>query len=149
MTAADAPWYARGLCFECTGCGACCRTHGDCEYVFLTDGDVAAIARHLAMSRVDFLNEHCESDPTATWLVMPSAACIFLEDGARCRVYPARPVQCATWPFWTENLRSQEAWERQVLAVCPGAGRGRRHSREEIEQTARARDARYGIDFHT
>ena len=35
--------------------------------------------------------------------------CVFLkEDPERgrktCSIYPVRPLQCRTWPFWPENL---------------------------------------------
>ena len=50
--------------------------------------------------------------------------CIFL-DGAsrRCSIYPVRPAQCRTWPFWNSNLESPEAW-REAQSGCPGMGRG-------------------------
>jgi Fe-S-cluster containining protein len=55
--------------------------------------------------------------------------CIFYENG--CVVYPERPIQCATFPFWFQNMRSPSAWE-QVRLRCPGAGSGRLFSKEEI-----------------
>jgi len=43
----------------------------------------------------------------------------------RCLVYEARPAQCRTWPFWPENMNAR-AWDREVVAFCPGVGKGRR-----------------------
>ena len=48
--------------------------------------------------------------------------CIFWEKG--CTIYPVRPTQCRTFPFWRENLESPAAWDA-VESVCPGAGSGR------------------------
>ena len=54
----------------------------------------------------------------------PGGDCIFWDKSAGCTVYPARPVQCQTWPFWPENVESPEDWDR-VRSVCPGSGHGR------------------------
>jgi Fe-S-cluster containining protein len=61
----------------------------------------------------------------------PGGDCIFWDKQAGCTVYPARPVQCRTWPFWPENVKSPDAWEH-VCQVCPGSGHGRVYSVEEI-----------------
>ncbi|HUT77807.1 MAG TPA: YkgJ family cysteine cluster protein [Polyangia bacterium] len=147
MTGYERPWYRTGLRFECKACGACCITHGDCEYVFLADADVRAIAAHLGQAPADFLDSCCESAADSTWLKMPGAECVFLEGRARCLVYPVRPRQCADWPFWTENLIDERTWAGNVLAFCPGAGHGRLYPVREIERIACERDAWYGIDF--
>lgn len=44
--------------------------------------------------------------------------CVFLRDN-KCLVYNARPRQCRTFPFWSENLRSKEAWE-ETRERCEG-----------------------------
>ena len=53
--------------------------------------------------------------------------CVFLrwdENGkSGCALYGARPRQCRTWPFWTENLRSEASWKR-VAGNCPGMKNG-------------------------
>jgi Fe-S-cluster containining protein len=62
--------------------------------------------------------------------------CIFLREvaGKRCCViYPVRPNQCRTWPFWPENLSYPDAWNR-AAARCPGINHGRYYSGEEIER---------------
>jgi Fe-S-cluster containining protein len=57
---------------------------------------------------------------------------------ARCRVYPVRPRQCRTWPFWAENLR-RHVWYGEVRKRCPGVGKGRRYGAEEIESIIQGR----------
>jgi Fe-S-cluster containining protein len=61
----------------------------------------------------------------------PGGDCIFWDKTAGCTVYPARPIQCQTWPFWPENVETPDDWER-VRGVCPGSGRGRVYSVQEI-----------------
>ena len=66
----------------------------------------------------------------------PGGDCIFWDEQAGCTVYPARPVQCRTWPFWAENIESPADWEH-VRRVCPGSGRGQWFSLEQIQASAR------------
>ncbi len=53
--------------------------------------------------------------------------CVFLrrdDDGkAQCAIYPVRPAQCRTWPFWPDNLSSPRSWQR-ASRHCPGITRG-------------------------
>ena len=130
------PWYAKGLRFECSQCGNCCKNHGAYTYVNLSPADTRRIAAHLGLSRTDFLREHCELEPGFfPHLRNDGEACRFLTAEGRCRIYPVRPVQCATWPFWRENLE-RETWDGPVRTCCPGIGQGPTHSAEEIERRA-------------
>ena len=70
--------------------------------------------------------------------------CVFLDrqsvpGKAVCSVYTTRPVQCRTWPFWPENLRTQESWTTvKRVTPCPGMDAGRL---VKIEQIRIQRDA--------
>lgn len=136
------PWYAAGLRFECTRCGSCCRNHGDYAWVYLADADVSAIAAYVGLSEAELLARYCREEDGWTALRMDRPACPFLRDDQSCAIYPVRPKQCATWPFWKENLR-RATWEGPVKACCPGIGRGPTHSRAEIERSARETEAWY------
>jgi Fe-S-cluster containining protein len=84
--------------FECTGCGECCRWPGS---VLLTDGDIAALARHLGMPEQEFIDRHTRLAPNRIQLALLDKAdgsCAFLE-GSRCGVYTVRPEQCRSFPF--------------------------------------------------
>lgn len=136
------PWYHKGLRFECTQCGNCCRNHGDYTFVYLAERDVTAIADHLGLSRARFLERYCQEVEGWVTLRMDAPACPFLQADARCGIYPVRPKQCATWPFWEENLE-KEAWEGSVRDCCPGLDQGPLHSAEEVERIARETEAWY------
>ena len=79
----------------CRQCGACCRWPGD---VRLEDGDIAALAAFLGMDEEAFIARHTKlaRDRRALSLIEQpgTTRCEFLEGESRCRVYPARPVQC-------------------------------------------------------
>ena len=48
--------------------------------------------------------------------------CVFLKaDG--CSVHAAKPLQCATFPFWPEMVDNRREWLR-TAAWCPGIGKG-------------------------
>lgn len=125
-------WYAGGLRFECQpGCGNCCVNHGDYEYVYLEGDDAERLARHLGLDLPDFHDRYTELDDEFPVLRMDRPACPFL-DGTRCSVYPARPTQCRTFPFWKNNLTSRGAWSR-LRGFCPGIDQGELHPLRVIQ----------------
>ena len=135
-------WYAAGLAFECTGCGRCCA--GPAEgYVWVTIEEIAAIAEHLGLAEADFRKKYVRKVGRRYSLVEDriSKDCVFLTangDGGRgCEVYPVRPRQCRTWPFWPINLTDPDSWSLAGLR-CPGINRGDTHECDEIERKRKA-----------
>ncbi len=59
----------------------------------------------------------------------------FVAETRHCKVYPVRPTQCRTWPFWQSNIESSEKWG-EVCKECPGAGQGAFFSLEDVEERA-------------
>jgi len=137
------PWYHKGLRFECQRSGNCCRTHGEYAYVYLAPADVTAIAAHLGLDEPTFLERHTAEDEGYTILRIDDPACPFLGEGNSCRIYPVRPKQCATWPFWQENLDDRARWEGPVKDCCSGIGKGAWFSVEEVERLARETEEWY------
>jgi hypothetical protein len=60
----------------------------------------------------------------------PPCDCVFYQEG--CLIYPVRPYQCRSYPFWKKNLVSPREWSNAARS-CPGVNRGRRHPLREIE----------------
>ena len=125
-------WYAEGLQFECTQCGNCCT--GAPGYVWLNDVESEAIAAHLGLSREAFHREYART-VHGRWTLnerwnhgVKGYDCVFLRRDeasgkAMCSVYSVRPIQCRTWPFWPQNLRSSRSWHR-AAQTCPGMNQG-------------------------
>lgn len=125
-------FYEQGLKFECQGSGKCCTSHGEFGFVYLTKEDRERFAKHLKLSLGEFKKIYCDRTQ-GIWHLKEDKAkpdCLFLKD-KRCSVYEARPNQCRTWPFWPEVMNAK-AWKLEVESFCPGVGKGKLWSKEEI-----------------
>lgn len=126
-------WFKDGINFECTGCGDCCRSpEGEDGFVYLNGDEIEAISKYLKLDKKTFLKEYTEKRSTGIVVRDPQLDCIFMKDN-RCEIYEVRPAQCRTWPFWEIALVKRN-WESKVLTVCPGIGKGRHYSLEEIKK---------------
>ncbi len=130
------PWYSAGLHFECVQCGNCCAGPDE-GYIWITKPEIEMLAEHLDLSierlQAQYLTRYGPRTSIRERAI--SHDCVFLKkigSGRGCGVYPVRPNQCRTWPFWTGNLRSPEEWKR-TARKCPGINRGRFYSFEQIE----------------
>jgi uncharacterized protein len=126
----NTPWFRDGLAFSCTRCGACCT--GAPGYVWVSPEEIERLAEFRGVSTSEFSAKFVRRVGNRHSLIeRPGGDCIFWDKHAGCTVYPARPVQCQTWPFWPENVESREEWDR-VRSVCPGSGHGRLYTVDEI-----------------
>jgi Fe-S-cluster containining protein len=119
------PFFERQpLRFECTRCGRCCLAGGG-YYVFLNRCEAEEIRTYLGLSRSWFrrryLRRLADGDRVASW--RDDGGCVFLDSAGKCRVYPVRPRQCRTYPFWPEIVNRRRDWLREARR-CEGIGRG-------------------------
>ncbi len=125
-------FYENGIRFECQQEGKCCLSRGEYSYVYLSFNDRRRLAAHLGISIARFTSGYTEREDGSSLLKYSGKDCPFFQNN-RCSVYEARPRQCRTWPFWPENME-QAVWEREVASYCPGVGKGRIYTAEEIDQ---------------
>jgi uncharacterized protein len=126
----DAPWYQDGLRFKCTQCGNCCT--GAPGYVWLTDAELEVIATFLREPLVEVRAVHTRDTHRGRSLrERANGDCVFYDPQTGCTIYPVRPAQCRTWPFWNSNVKTKEAWEH-TCKICPGSGKGDLIPPEEI-----------------
>jgi len=138
----ERPWWRGGVRFGCTGCGACCVSHGPYTVVAVSREDRGRLAAHLGLGLQAFTRSHCARVGDGLALRDPpgSGACVFLQrETGRCAVYQARPAQCRTYPFWPE-LMARRTWTRDVAPFCPGVGQGGVIQGAEIEAILGRRD---------
>lgn len=107
------PWYKEGLRFQCTECGKCCS--GSPGYVWVTEPEMESIAQILKISLEAFKKKYVRQKYNRYALVEKQSInndydCVFLKD-KKCMIYQARPKQCRTFPWWKENLRTEESWK--------------------------------------
>jgi uncharacterized protein len=149
------PWYEQGLKFTCQQCGNCCT--GGPGYVWVSNEELGRLAEYLQLTVDETIQRYCRK-VEGKWSLKEVRReglydCIFLTEikpaqqngnaipqtRRGCSVYPVRPLQCRTWPFWEGNLRSQAAWKRAGKG-CHGIDRGREFTVEEIVELRDAKD---------
>lgn len=121
----ETPWFGDGLSFSCTQCGNCCT--GPSGYVWFDEAEGMAMAQYLGLDITDFYQRYVQKALGRFTLGEVRNGrnydCVFLketDEGKRvCSVYPVRPTQCRTWPFWPSNTKSRRAWEASAK-TCPG-----------------------------
>jgi len=125
-------WHVGGLAFGCTQCGNCCT--GPPGAVWFSEAEGRAMAADRGLSEVDFLARFARTID-GRWSLNETRTehgfdCVFLDrkaipGKAICGMYHARPLQCRTWPFWPEILKSKRSWESyRRQTPCPGMGSG-------------------------
>lgn len=128
-------FYKSGLHFKCTVCGNCCRLKGG--KVSVNQTEIKNISQYLGMSPVVFKEKYCLAGSEKEYLIDGTdGACIFLQEDY-CQIYLVRPLQCRTFPFWPENLKSSFRW-KQLKSYCPGIDEGPLHPGEWIEDLMQA-----------
>ncbi|MCB0282443.1 MAG: YkgJ family cysteine cluster protein [Calditrichaeota bacterium] len=128
MARINIPTPIRFKCQE--GCSNCCTTSGG--FVFIFEKDIHKISKFLKMSEDDFLNTFTKKVGTKISLIdRDEKDCVFLKNN-KCSIYPVRPVQCRTFPFWPQNMKTEKRWNL-IQEECPGIGKGRLFTRDDIE----------------
>jgi Fe-S-cluster containining protein len=114
----DQPWYSQGLSFECTGCGQCCT--GSPGYIWINEQEIEQIAAHLHLPVQEFARRYLRSINGRFSLLERAHTydCIFLKD-KKCQIYSLRPTQCRTFPWWPQNLKSEQDW-KEAAKWCEG-----------------------------
>lgn len=155
------PWYADGLAFTCTQCGNCCT--GGPGFVWVTRDEIVKTAAFLKLSPQEVVERYCRKvDGKWSFTEVRQSDggydCVFLKEVPAvphettptggdvkvvqprkgCSIYPVRPLQCRTWPFWPENLSSQKSWDFAGRR-CPGINAGRPFSLTHIQTIKNAR----------
>lgn len=129
--------------FECQKCGACCSKYTVC----VTDSDAKRIINSYGSSPHSFLTGVQVPDSVAhTYAGIPrfigdrgrelvlalkekNGRCIFNE--GVCKVYPARPLNCRTFPFlWLGGRKFK--LNPDAFFICDGLGRGGKFNFERV-----------------
>ncbi len=104
----------------CESCGGNCCT-GESGNIHLNQNEMAAIAEHLRLPIVQFketyLLKRGYKFSIKEHMVGDSYDCVFFDRQIKgCGIYPVRPTQCRTFPFWPYFKTHKE----ELQAECPG-----------------------------
>ena len=104
-------------CLECPG--KCCN--GESGNIFVNRKEIEVISKFLGMEVSQFIEEYLikvsykfSIKETKT---NKNYACIFFDNKKnKCSIYPVRPNQCRTFPFWS-YFKDRP---KEVARQCPG-----------------------------
>lgn len=105
----------------CEECGGNCCT-GESGYIYLNQTEMEAIAAFLKLSLEEFAQQYLFKNGykfsiKEKVIVKGSYDCIFFDREIKgCGIYPVRPTQCRTFPFWPYFKTHKE----ELRAECPG-----------------------------
>ncbi|MCF8067815.1 MAG: YkgJ family cysteine cluster protein [Desulfobacterales bacterium] len=121
-------FFDTGIRFECRQCGTCCT--GEPGSVLVSAEEVSAISAFLKIEVWAFIERYLYPFRGSFSIrEHPDGRCLFYENG--CTIYPVRPTQCKTYPFWFNNMRSKDRWIK-TTRECPGIGQGRLFIKEDL-----------------
>ncbi len=105
----------------CESCGGkCCR--GESGYIWAKRDEILAMADYLDMELDEFAQSYLRKvghrySLREKALSEDDYACIFFDETKeRCTIYPVRPRQCRTFPFWEQFKNNED----EVRRECPG-----------------------------
>ncbi len=105
----------------CAACGGACCT-GESGYIWAKYDEIEKMADFLELSVEDFGKMYLRKvkhrySLTEKPIGEEDFACVFFDvDQKRCTIYPVRPRQCRTFPFWEQYKNN----EQEVRDECPG-----------------------------
>ncbi|NPA55389.1 MAG: YkgJ family cysteine cluster protein [Epsilonproteobacteria bacterium] len=105
----------------CDTCqGKCCI--GESGYIWVSDAEIRNIAEFLNISTDEFVQKylilaHNRYSLKEYKISNNNYACIFFDKNqSKCSIYPVRPKQCRTFPFW-DYFKNNIS---EVMDECPG-----------------------------
>ncbi len=102
--------------------------------MWVTDLEIKQMAERLGLLCDEFVRAYVRTVGLRRSLrELPGGDCVLWGGKERgCLVHAVRPIQCRTFPFWHEHLRSQRSWEN-LARSCPGVNKGKLHTLKRIE----------------
>lgn len=115
------------FCFDnsaCESCGGKCCI-GESGYVFVSIDEMQEIARFLCLDFESFTRSYVRKvGYRFSFVEKPyqnALACVFFDtDSKRCSIYPHRPKQCRSFPFWEVHKNLADEGLRALADECKG-----------------------------
>jgi len=105
-------------CFSCNG--NCCT--GESGYIWVDAKKIEEIATFLNISIKSFKNNYVKKYYNGYSLKEIKSGgeykCIFFDEKTKgCEIYPVRPRQCKTFPFWDHFKNNTEEVQKECPAI--------------------------------
>ncbi|WP_200764112.1 YkgJ family cysteine cluster protein [Nitrosophilus alvini] len=103
----------------CETCeGNCCT--GESGYIWVQSNEINEISNFLKIDTESFM-KNCLKKVKYRYsikeiFVNGSYQCLFFDKDKGCEIYPVRPKQCRTYPFWDHFKENT----KEVKKECPG-----------------------------
>ncbi len=136
-------YHTTPLRFKCTQCSQCCYG-GKYAYVRTNPKEIERIIDYMGIDSECFKNDYLVKlvdhgygirmkRNLSQTLTKKKGHCILLNKEGKCSVYPVRPTQCRTYPFWPEILISEDKWNKEGVR-CEGINQGDVIEIDDIEE---------------
>lgn len=136
-------YHTTPIRFKCTQCSQCCYG-GKYAYVRANQQEIEKIIEYMEIDAESFKNDYLiklvdhgygirMKKSSLKEVIKIKGHCVLLNKEGKCSVYPVRPTQCRTYPFWPEILVSEDKWKNEV-ARCEGINQGEVVNAEYIEE---------------
>lgn len=136
-------YHSKPIRFKCTECSRCCYG-GKYAYVRASSQEIEKIISFMNINadtfKADYLIKLVDNGygirmkiTVIAQALNKKGPCMLLSAKGKCSVYPVRPMQCRTYPFWSEILISEAKWNSEIER-CEGIQQGEIIETEYIEQ---------------
>ncbi|VAW98194.1 hypothetical protein MNBD_GAMMA23-24 [hydrothermal vent metagenome] len=136
-------YHTTPIRFKCTQCSQCCYG-GKYAYVRASAQEIEDITAYMNIDAEIFKNKYLiklvdhgygirMKKNSLSGVIKSNGHCVLLNKQGKCSVYPVRPTQCKTYPFWPEILISKDKWNNEVMR-CEGINQGDVVDTEHVEQ---------------
>ncbi len=136
-------YHTTPIRFKCTQCSQCC--YGDkYAYVRANSQEIEEIVAYMNVDTKIFKRDYLiklvdhgygirMKKSNLIEVIKAKGYCILLNKKGKCSIYPVRPTQCRSYPFWPEILISEDKWNNEVTR-CEGINQGNVVDTEHIER---------------
>lgn len=111
--------FNQAACKECKG--ACCI--GESGNIFATKDELFKIMSFLKLEFEEFKSLYLKKVGLRYSFkedeFKDGFACIFFDKNLdKCSIYPLRPTQCKTFPFWEYFKENEEELRKECIGIC-------------------------------
>ncbi len=106
----------------CASCGGACCT-GESGYIWAKYKEIEEMANFLELTIEEFATIYLKKVKHRYSIIektidIDNYACIFFDTTKKmCKIYPVRPMQCRTFPFWEVFKNDKEEVKKECLGI--------------------------------